>query len=97
MSASTPGPSSAPLCGGPPASARSQKLPHISSQATCPSGAYFSPAERIGLGSSVSYESWYCSGSSVLMRASSASRSTVPILAPEEICQENEGVIAPHG
>ena len=57
-SASRPGASSAPLCGGPPAIARSQKLPHISSHATRPSGAYFNPADRMGFGCSVWYESW---------------------------------------
>ena len=42
--------SSVPRWGGPPARARSQNVCQISSQATCPSGPYFRPAEPIETG-----------------------------------------------
>ncbi len=70
-----PGSSSAPLWGGPPAIARSQKLPHIWSQATVPSAPYFSPADPIEIGCTSSYDSWYSSGSRTRSLASSSSSS----------------------
>ena len=50
ISAAVPGCSKRPLWGGPPAIARSQNDPHISSHATSPSASIFNGADPIDTG-----------------------------------------------